>query len=81
MGQQAAKESAPLVGAANTGIIQVYKSTGFKVADVAEGLLLGRLHHPGERARRGRGTGERGQDLSADLGVHEEGPPTPAATQ
>ncbi|MDQ0688893.1 LPXTG-motif cell wall-anchored protein [Streptomyces achromogenes] len=34
-GQQAAKESAPLVGAANTGITQVYKSTGFKVADVA----------------------------------------------
>lgn len=34
-GQQAAKESAPLVGAANAGIAQVYKSTGFKVADVA----------------------------------------------
>ncbi|WP_067273052.1 SGNH/GDSL hydrolase family protein [Streptomyces jeddahensis] len=34
-GQQAAKESAPLVKAANTGITQVYKSTGFKVADVA----------------------------------------------
>ncbi|MEV6948082.1 SGNH/GDSL hydrolase family protein [Streptomyces sp. NPDC051172] len=34
-GQQAAKESAPLVKAANTGIAQVYKSTGFKVADVA----------------------------------------------
>ncbi|WP_264933376.1 SGNH/GDSL hydrolase family protein [Streptomyces sp. A012304] len=34
-GQQAAKESAPLVRAANTGITQVYKSTGFKVADVA----------------------------------------------
>ncbi|MDX3241472.1 GDSL-type esterase/lipase family protein [Streptomyces sp. ME18-1-4] len=35
-GQQAAKESAPLVKAANTGIAQVYKSTGFKVADVAQ---------------------------------------------
>ncbi|GAA2300590.1 hypothetical protein GCM10010234_49260 [Streptomyces hawaiiensis] len=34
-GQQAAKESAPLVKAANTGITQVFKSTGFKVADVA----------------------------------------------
>ncbi|MEU1849483.1 SGNH/GDSL hydrolase family protein [Streptomyces sp. NPDC019990] len=34
-GQQAAKESAPLVKAANAGITQVYKSTGFKVADVA----------------------------------------------
>ncbi|WP_037684254.1 SGNH/GDSL hydrolase family protein [Streptomyces griseus] len=34
-GQQAAKESAPLVGAANTGITQVYKTTGFKVADLA----------------------------------------------
>ncbi|MFC8348537.1 SGNH/GDSL hydrolase family protein [Streptomyces sp. NPDC057280] len=34
-GQQAAKESAPLVKAANTGITQVYKATGFKVADVA----------------------------------------------
>ncbi|WP_031484133.1 SGNH/GDSL hydrolase family protein [Streptomyces bicolor] len=34
-GQQAAKESAPLVKATNTGITQVYKSTGFKVADVA----------------------------------------------
>ena len=34
-GQQAAKESAPLVKAANTGITQVYKSTGFKVADLA----------------------------------------------
>jgi LPXTG-motif cell wall-anchored protein len=34
-GQQAAKESAPLLAAANTGIAQVYKSTGFKVADVA----------------------------------------------
>ena len=34
-GQQAAKASAPLVKAANTGIDQVYKSTGFKVADVA----------------------------------------------
>ncbi|MFI2435732.1 SGNH/GDSL hydrolase family protein [Streptomyces sp. NPDC018693] len=34
-GQQAAKESAPLVAAANTGITQVYKSTGFTVADVA----------------------------------------------
>ncbi|MFF7163817.1 SGNH/GDSL hydrolase family protein [Streptomyces sp. NPDC008086] len=34
-GQQAAKESATLVGAANAGIAQVYKSTGFKVADVA----------------------------------------------
>ncbi|WP_037673287.1 SGNH/GDSL hydrolase family protein [Streptomyces griseus] len=34
-GQQAAKESAPLIKAANTGITQVYKSTGFKVADVA----------------------------------------------
>ncbi len=34
-GQQAAKESAPLLKAANTGITQVYKSTGFKVADVA----------------------------------------------
>ncbi|WP_114257520.1 SGNH/GDSL hydrolase family protein [Streptomyces sp. Go-475] len=34
-GQQAAKESAPLVRAANAGITQVYKSTGFKVADVA----------------------------------------------
>ncbi|WP_461085251.1 GDSL-type esterase/lipase family protein [Streptomyces deserti] len=34
-GQQAAKESAPLMEAANTGIAQVYKSTGFKVADVA----------------------------------------------
>ncbi|NUQ95935.1 MAG: SGNH/GDSL hydrolase family protein [Streptomyces sp.] len=34
-GQQAAKESASLVGAANAGIAQVYKSTGFKVADVA----------------------------------------------
>ncbi|WP_217210762.1 SGNH/GDSL hydrolase family protein [Streptomyces sp. AC550_RSS872] len=34
-GQQAVKESAPLVQAANAGITQVYKSTGFKVADVA----------------------------------------------
>ncbi|WP_264936964.1 SGNH/GDSL hydrolase family protein [Streptomyces sp. A012304] len=34
-GQQAAKESAPLVKAANTGITQVFTSTGFKVADVA----------------------------------------------
>ncbi len=34
-GQQAAKDSAPLLKAANTGIAQVYKSTGFKVADVA----------------------------------------------
>ncbi|MGC9538276.1 GDSL-type esterase/lipase family protein [Streptomyces sp. UG1] len=34
-GQQAAKESASLLKAANTGISQVYKSTGFKVADVA----------------------------------------------
>ena len=34
-GQQAAKESAPLVEAADAGITQVYKSTGFKVADVA----------------------------------------------
>ncbi|WP_053670510.1 SGNH/GDSL hydrolase family protein [Streptomyces sp. NRRL B-1140] len=34
-GQQAAKESAPLVRAANSGIAQVYKATGFKVADVA----------------------------------------------
>jgi LPXTG-motif cell wall-anchored protein len=34
-GQQAAKESAPLLKAANAGIAQVYKSTGFKVADVA----------------------------------------------
>ncbi|MGW0846038.1 GDSL-type esterase/lipase family protein [Streptomyces sp. NPDC002787] len=34
-GQQAAKESAPLLAAANSGITQVYKSTGFKVADVA----------------------------------------------
>ncbi|MDN3023511.1 GDSL-type esterase/lipase family protein [Streptomyces sp. S.PB5] len=34
-GQQAAKESAPLVRAANAGITQVYKSAGFKVADVA----------------------------------------------
>jgi LPXTG-motif cell wall-anchored protein len=34
-GQQAAKESAPLLKAANSGITQVYKSTGFKVADVA----------------------------------------------
>ncbi|WP_232791414.1 SGNH/GDSL hydrolase family protein [Streptomyces capitiformicae] len=34
-GQQAAKESAPLLTAANAGITQVYKSTGFKVADVA----------------------------------------------
>ena len=34
-GQQAAKESAPLVKAADMGITQVYKSTGFKVADVA----------------------------------------------
>jgi LPXTG-motif cell wall-anchored protein len=34
-GQQAAKESAPLVGAANTGITQVFKMAGFKVADVA----------------------------------------------
>ncbi|MDX3521495.1 SGNH/GDSL hydrolase family protein [Streptomyces scabiei] len=34
-GQQAAKDSAPLLAAANTGITQVYKSTGFKVADVA----------------------------------------------
>lgn len=34
-GQQAAKESAPLVAAANTGIAQVYKATGFKVADLA----------------------------------------------
>jgi LPXTG-motif cell wall-anchored protein len=34
-GQQAAKASAPLIAAANTGIAQVYKSTGFKVADVA----------------------------------------------
>ena len=33
-GQQAAKESAPLLEAANTGITQVYKSTGFKVADL-----------------------------------------------
>ena len=33
-GQQAAKESAPLLEAANTGISQVYKSTGFKVADL-----------------------------------------------
>ena len=34
-GQQAAKESAPLIAAANAGITQVYKSTDFKVADVA----------------------------------------------
>ncbi|MDN0198315.1 GDSL-type esterase/lipase family protein [Streptomyces sp. S.PNR 29] len=34
-GQQAAKESASLVKSANAGIAQVYKSTGFKVADVA----------------------------------------------
>jgi LPXTG-motif cell wall-anchored protein len=34
-GQQAAKESASLIGAANAGITQVFKSTGFKVADVA----------------------------------------------
>ncbi len=34
-GQQAAKESASLLKAANMGIAQVYKSTGFKVADVA----------------------------------------------
>lgn len=34
-GQKAAKASAPLVKAGNTGIAQVYKSTGFKVADVA----------------------------------------------
>ncbi|MEV5437786.1 SGNH/GDSL hydrolase family protein [Streptomyces sp. NPDC052682] len=34
-GQQAARESAPLIEAGNTGIGQVYKSTGFKVADVA----------------------------------------------
>ncbi|MFE7767307.1 GDSL-type esterase/lipase family protein [Streptomyces sp. NPDC057438] len=34
-GQQAAKESAPLIKAANAGITQVYQSTGFKVADVA----------------------------------------------
>ncbi|MGW2716578.1 SGNH/GDSL hydrolase family protein [Streptomyces sp. NPDC001492] len=34
-GQQAAKASAPLVKATNTGIAQVYKSTGFTVADVA----------------------------------------------
>jgi len=34
-GQQAAKDSAPLIGAANAGIAQVFKSTGFKVADVA----------------------------------------------
>jgi LPXTG-motif cell wall-anchored protein len=34
-GQKAAKESAPLLKAANAGITQVYKSTGFKVADVA----------------------------------------------
>ena len=33
-GQQAAKESAPLFEATNTGITQVYKSTGFKVADL-----------------------------------------------
>jgi LPXTG-motif cell wall-anchored protein len=34
-GQKAAKESAPLLKAGNAGITQVYKSTGFKVADVA----------------------------------------------
>jgi LPXTG-motif cell wall-anchored protein len=34
-GQQAAKESAPLIEAGNAGIAQVYKATGFKVADVA----------------------------------------------
>ena len=34
-GQQAAKDSAPLVEAANTGITQAYKATGFKVADLA----------------------------------------------
>ncbi|MEU0384544.1 SGNH/GDSL hydrolase family protein [Streptomyces chartreusis] len=34
-GQQAAKESAPPIEAGNTGIAQVYKSTGFKVADMA----------------------------------------------
>ncbi|MEU0452850.1 SGNH/GDSL hydrolase family protein [Streptomyces sp. NPDC006129] len=34
-GQQAAKESAPLIKAGNSGITQVYESTGFKAADVA----------------------------------------------
>ncbi|MEW2559856.1 SGNH/GDSL hydrolase family protein [Streptomyces griseorubiginosus] len=34
-GQKAAKASAPLVKAGNAGIAQVYRSTGFKVADVA----------------------------------------------
>jgi LPXTG-motif cell wall-anchored protein len=34
-GQKAAKESAPLIENGNTGIAQVYKSAGFKVADVA----------------------------------------------
>ncbi|ULR55024.1 SGNH/GDSL hydrolase family protein [Streptomyces deccanensis] len=34
-GQQAAKESAPLIDAGNSGIAQVYKSVGFKVANVA----------------------------------------------
>ncbi|MPY61711.1 SGNH/GDSL hydrolase family protein [Streptomyces spongiae] len=34
-GQQTAKESAPLIKAANTEITQVYKSADFKVADVA----------------------------------------------
>ncbi|MFM9445317.1 GDSL-type esterase/lipase family protein [Streptomyces acidiscabies] len=34
-GQQAAKESAALVSAVDTGITQVYKSAGFKVADLA----------------------------------------------
>lgn len=34
-GQQAAKESAPLIKAGNSGIAQVYESTGFKAADVA----------------------------------------------
>ncbi|MGJ5893796.1 SGNH/GDSL hydrolase family protein [Streptomyces niveiscabiei] len=34
-GQKSAKDSAPLVKAANTGISQVFTSTGFQVADVA----------------------------------------------
>ncbi|GAQ50484.1 SGNH/GDSL hydrolase family protein [Streptomyces acidiscabies] len=34
-GQKSAKDSAPLVKAANTGIAQVFKATGFQVADVA----------------------------------------------
>ncbi len=34
-GQKSAKESAPLVKAANTAISQVYATTGFKAADVA----------------------------------------------